>query len=250
MGISCDCRHMHEFNFLRYLPFQEKIWNKNWWMEHRLDQSMPAVLRVWYRRRFSPTSSFHKTYKADKRRSCYLSNGRALFTHMEPGGHYFSSQQAQNVTLGYNFHGAPENILLQETEKWLCSNPGRVVTVYQICELFGNSWKRAATGEIMVNGFRATGLFPCDKNIFRSLDFPLPSDDTDASHVSHPALVKTSDQPSFCYANFSPFTFADALQASDVSPVPSLNWSQILVCSSKENKGYTLQKLCWDNSEY
>jgi hypothetical protein len=96
----------------------------------------------------------------------------------------------------------------------------------------------------VANGFQVTGLFPCDKNIFRPLDFPLPSDDTDASHVGHPALVKTSDQPSLRSANFSPFIFAEALQASDVSPVPSLNLNQILMWSSKENKEYTLQKFC------
>jgi len=36
----------------------------------------------------------------------------------------------------------------QEIEKWLRSHPGRVVTVYQTGELFGNVYKRAATGEI------------------------------------------------------------------------------------------------------
>jgi len=36
-------------------------------------------------------------------------------------------------------------------------------------------------------------------------------------------LVKTSDQPSFSSANFSPFTSAEALRSSDISPVPSLN---------------------------
>jgi hypothetical protein len=41
----------------------------------------------------------------------------------------------------------------QEIEKWLRSHPGRVVTVYQIGELFRNSYKRAATGEIAANGF-------------------------------------------------------------------------------------------------
>jgi len=41
--------------------------------------------------------------------------------------------------------------------------------------------------------------------------------------VNHPALVKTSDQPSFSSANFLPFTSAQALRASDISLVPSLN---------------------------
>ena len=41
--------------------------------------------------------------------------------------------------------------------------------------------------------------------------------------MNHPALVKTSNQPSFSSANFSPFTSAEALRASDISAVPSLN---------------------------
>jgi len=84
------------------------------------------------------------------------------------------------------------------------------------------SIKRAATGEMAANGFRATSLFPCDKNIFRPHDFPLAPQDTEAAPVSHPALVKTSDQPLFSSANFSPFTSAEALLASDIR-VPSLN---------------------------
>jgi len=73
-------------------------------------------------------------------------------------------------------------------------------------------------------GFRATGLFPCDKNIFRAHDFLLASEDKEAAPVNHPALVKTSDQPSFSSANSSPFTYAEALRASDISSaVPSLN---------------------------
>jgi len=35
--------------------------------------------------------------------------------------------------------------------------------------------------------------------------------------------VKTSNQPSFSSANFSPFTSAEALGSSDISAVPSLN---------------------------
>ena len=40
--------------------------------------------------------------------------------------------------------------------------------------------------------------------------------------MNHPALVKTSHQPSFISANFLLFTSAEALQSSDISPVPSL----------------------------
>jgi len=99
---------------------------------------------------------------------------------------------------------------------------GRIVTVYQV-EQFGNAYKRATTGEIEAKGFRATDLFPCDKNIFRPHEFPLASEDTDPARVNHSALVKTSGLPSFSSANFSPFASAEALRASDISAVPSLN---------------------------
>jgi hypothetical protein len=99
---------------------------------------------------------------------------------------------------------------------------GRVVTVYRTGEQFGNTYKRAGTSEIAANYLRATGLFPCDKNIFRPHNFPLASEDTDAVPVNHPALVNTSDHPSFSSFYFSPLTSAEALRSSDVSPVPNL----------------------------
>jgi len=87
----------------------------------------------------------------------------------------------------------------------------------------GTAFKRAATGEITANGCRATGLFPCDKNIFRPQDFSLASEDTDAAPVNHPALVKTSDQPSFSSVYFSPLPSVEALRATNISPVSRLN---------------------------
>jgi phosphoribosylamine-glycine ligase len=36
---------------------------------------------------------------------------------------------------------------------------GRVFTVYQIDEQFGDAYKRAATGEVAAKDFLATGLF-------------------------------------------------------------------------------------------
>ena len=94
------------------------------------------------------------------------------------------------------FMGPLKTFYCQEIEKWLRSNPGRVVTVYQIGKLFGNAYKQAATGETAPNCFQVTGLFPCDKNTLRPYDFPPSSEDKDAAPANHPALVKTSYQPS------------------------------------------------------
>ena len=44
--------------------------------------------------------------------------------------------------------------------------------------------------------------------------------------MNHPVFVKISDKSSFCFVNFSPFTSAEVLHSSDISPVPSLNLQQ------------------------
>jgi len=146
--------------------------------------------------------------KADKIKSCYLSTGRALFTHNKHGGHYFSSREScwhhfptthnpppssqlpQNTTLLWNFHGAPENILLPINWKTAPLKPSAIRHRLPNRRTIRQCIQRAVTGEITTNGFRATGLFLCDKIIFRPHDFLLVSEDTDATPVNHPALVK------------------------------------------------------------
>jgi hypothetical protein len=120
------------------------------------------------------------------------------------------------------FMGLHKTLCCQELEKEVRSNVGRFFT-YQFGEHFGSTYKQAATGEKAANSLLATGLFPCDKNIFTPHDILLASEDTDDAPVNHPALVNTSDQPSFSSVYFSPLTSAEALRASDVSPVPYLN---------------------------
>jgi hypothetical protein len=71
--------------------------------------------------------------------------------------------------------------------------------------------------------FRATGVLPYDKNIFRPHDFPLASEDTVAGPVNHPAVVNSSHQASFSSVYFLPLPSAEAFRASYISPVPSLN---------------------------
>jgi hypothetical protein len=113
------------------------------------------------------------------------------------------------------FMGPLKPFYCQETEKWLRSNPGRVATVYQTGKpIWKYSYKQAATDATAANACLATGLFPCDMNIFRPHDFPLASGNINAAPLNHTALVNTSHQLSF-YSNFSPFTSAEALRPSD-----------------------------------
>jgi len=203
-------------SFLRYLYFQEKTWKKNWWIAHRLDQSTRTIPRGGYRARFFPQWFLHfvKHTNPTKEDPLILVLDR----------HYSHTRNLEVITLARENHvdmiclpphsthkmqpldkafmGALKIFYCQEIEKWFRSHPGRVVTVYHIGELFGNAYHLAATGEIAANDFRATRLFPCDKNIFKPYYFPLSSEDKDGALVNHPALAKISDQPSFSSANF------------------------------------------------
>ncbi|KAF5281763.1 hypothetical protein FQR65_LT14558 [Abscondita terminalis] len=62
-----------------------------------------------------------------------------------------------------------------EIETWLKANPGRVVTAYQIAELMGRAYLRAASCEVAVNGFRKCGIFPFQPTIFRDDEFVIHS---------------------------------------------------------------------------
>lgn len=59
----------------------------------------------------------------------------------------------------------------QEVKTWLRNNPGRVVTQYQIAALFGLAYNKAATIQTAVSGFRKTGIYPHDRNVFDEVDF-------------------------------------------------------------------------------
>jgi len=49
----------------------------------------------WMQRDIFPSGFFIlSTIQSRQKRSCYLSTGRALFTHQEPEGHYFSSRES------------------------------------------------------------------------------------------------------------------------------------------------------------
>lgn len=66
----------------------------------------------------------------------------------------------------------------QEVKTFLRNNPGKVVTLYNIGELFGKAYIRAATAANAVSGFKKTGICPCDPHVFPD-DVFAPADTTD-----------------------------------------------------------------------
>jgi hypothetical protein len=123
----------------------------NEWHTAWINPYLPS-LEVDTERDFFPVvSSFHQTYKANKRKSFYFSTGWALFTRKEPritlAREYHvdiiclpphSSDKMQ--PLDKAFMGPLKTFCCQEIEKCLQSHPGQVVTVYQIGKLFGNAY--------------------------------------------------------------------------------------------------------------
>ena len=61
---------------------------------------------------------------------------------------------------------------------WLRSHPGRTVTIYEIPELVNEAQMMAITSRNIISGFKSTGIFPYNRNLFSDVDFA-PSNLTD-----------------------------------------------------------------------
>jgi hypothetical protein len=190
MGISCDSRHLNEPD----------------WTLHSF---ITCISKIKYATR---TDEWHTTWISPHLPSLGVDTEKDFFqwflhfikhtklTKEEPvilvlDGHYSHTSNLEVIALAREnnvdiiclpphcshkmqpldkaFMGPLTTFYCQEMEKWLHSHPGQVIIMYQTGKLFGNAYKRAAMDEIVVNGFRATGFFPCDKNILRPYDFPV-----------------------------------------------------------------------------
>jgi len=54
---------------------------------------------------------------------------------------------------------------------WMRQHLGRAVTSWQVAELFGSAYCKAASVGTAVSGFRASGLWPLDIGVFSDCDF-------------------------------------------------------------------------------
>nr|CAI5850714.1 unnamed protein product [Callosobruchus analis] len=69
----------------------------------------------------------------------------------------------------------------EANEKWLRSHPGLTVSQYQVAQLLGEAYARAAVIANAMNGFRRTGIWPVDRNVFSDADF-IPADVLSQNH--------------------------------------------------------------------
>ncbi|KAJ4440034.1 hypothetical protein ANN_08165 [Periplaneta americana] len=68
-------------------------------------------------------------------------------------------------------------------DQWMMSNPGRVITQFQVAQLFGKAYLKNSTAEKAVKAFEVCGIVPMDRLKFGEEDF-LPSEVTDQRSIS------------------------------------------------------------------
>ena len=92
--IKCVSPTGHFIPPLLVFPIKKYETRTDEWHTAWINPCVPSLGVDTERDFFPVVSSFHQTHKADKRRSCYLSTGRAIFTNQETGSRYFSSRES------------------------------------------------------------------------------------------------------------------------------------------------------------
>ncbi|KAJ4445165.1 hypothetical protein ANN_06966 [Periplaneta americana] len=104
--------------------------------------------------------------------------------------HYTHKMQLLGVAFMLPF----KTYYAQAIEQWLKQNAGRVVTHCQVGVLLGEAFNKAATVAEATNGFRNTGLYPCNGHIFSDFEFQEVFPNThESSYHSSEALPNRLD---------------------------------------------------------
>lgn len=66
--------------------------------------------------------------------------------------------------LDKSFFGPLKIYWNQEAKTWMLNHPSRNLSRYQVGEILGKAWMRAATPANAISGFKGTGIYPLDQN--------------------------------------------------------------------------------------
>lgn len=92
------------------------------------------------------------------------SNGVAILTIYPHSSHKLQP-------LGKSVYGPFKAYYSSEMTSRLSQKPGIPLTIYNIALLVNKAFRRALTSTNIISGFKCTGIFPFDENIFQESDF-------------------------------------------------------------------------------
>ena len=112
----------------------------------------------------------------------------------------------------------------QELEKWLRNHPGRAVLQYEIGQLFGCAYGKAASCNIAFNGFCKAGIHPLNRDVFDETNF-LPAGVSDRPIEENDTVFNTSGKDIAASAplttnSFAPSTTETSAPSTSASCVP------------------------------
>ena len=93
----------------------------------------------------------------------------------------------------------------QAADGWMRSHPGKKISIYELPQIINEAFLSAMTPRNIIAGFRATGIYPCNRNIFSDADFaPASLSDRPNPNINlssplpqtEDALILTEQQPS------------------------------------------------------
>lgn len=70
-------------------------------------------------------------------------------------------------------------------DSWMMRNPGKTFSIYYVARCVKEAHMKAMTPANICNAFRATGIFPFNRDVITDEDFA-PSEVTDRQHVQNP----------------------------------------------------------------
>lgn len=129
--------------------------------------------------------------------------------------------------LDKTFMGPLKTYYSEEIRMWIRDN-NRPLSPYNIVELFGKSYLKVQTGEIAANGFKVTGLWPLNKNVFSDVDFIAAQQNAliDGCTTNIPPLESRSETGQVLVEIPAPQTTAN-LQPEPVPSTSELNRSSL-----------------------
>lgn len=114
--------------------------------------------------------------------------------------------------LDVSVFGPFQNYYNGAADSWMHRHPGQTLSIYQVAEIMGVAFDKAMTPSNIRSGFRKTGVFPFDREVFSADDFfqsevtnrmeNIPPTSMSDTTERHPALPEV-EKPTTSKANVS-----------------------------------------------